>query len=395
MSEKKNVAVVVIPTYNEAKTVGNTLEYLCTKTFPGITDYDMQILVIDGNSPDGTALVVRNFEKKYPNVHLLLEKSKDGIGAGYLKAFKYGIEKLKADFIFEFDSDLQHPPETIPVMLEKMSEGYDYVIGSRKIKGGSSPKGWGFKRLFFSEVGGFVARTIMFFPFKNFFRVTDPTTGLKVTRVKGFLDKLDLDYNHLYTKSFGYKLELLYETLSLGAKFTEIPLKFQIRKSDESKIEPQTAKEILKVAILLRWLDPFTQKFLKFGVVGGIGFVINFGLFRFFKVVFKDLPYSISIINWFANALAAEVAIISNFTWNNLWTFAKEKITSTGQLIHKFITFNLSSVVTGIIIPSTFVSVLTYLLGDKWSSIYLIIGIFGITIPLNWILYNKVIWKKR
>lgn len=382
---KKPVAVIVIPTYNEAKTVGNTIEYLCSKTLPNITDYDMQILVIDGNSPDGTAGVVRNFVKKYSNVHLLLEKSKDGIGAGYLKAFKYGIEKLKADFIFEFDSDLQHPPETIPVMLEKMSQGYDYVIGSRKIKGGSSPKGWGFNRLFLSEVGGFVARTIMFFPFKNFFRVTDPTTGLKVTRVKGFLDKLDLDYNHLYTKSFGYKLELLYETLSLGAKFTEIPLRFQVRKSDESKIEPQTAKEILKVAILLRWFDPFTQKFLKFGTVGFVGYVIN--------AVLLQVIANSTHIEWLSWLVSTELAICSNFTLNNLWTFKSDKITGVWMLVKKFLQFNFTSI--GALLIQTITGTGLVYLTHLNRQILLPFIIVFLVLPYNWIMYNKVIWKKK
>lgn len=382
---KKPVAVVVIPTYNEAKTIGNTIEYLCSRTFPDITDYDMQILVVDGNSPDGTADVIRSFEKKYPNVHLLLEKSKDGIGAGYLKAFKYGIEKLGADFIFEFDSDLQHPPETIPVMLEKMSQGYDYVIGSRKIKGGSSPKGWGFNRLFLSEVGGFVARTIMFFPFKNFFRVTDPTTGLKVTRVKGFLDKLDLDYNHLYTKSFGYKLELLYETLSLGAKFTEIPLKFQVRKSDESKIEPQTAKEILKVAILLRWFDPFTQKFFKFGTVGFVGYIIN--------AVLLQVIANSTHIEWLAWLVSTELAICSNFTLNNLWTFKSDKITGIWMLVKKFLQFNFTSI--GALLIQTITGTGLVYLTHLNRQILLPFIIVFLVLPYNWIMYNKVIWKKK
>ena len=392
------VAVIAIPTFNEAKNIGITIDYLCTKTFPDIDKekWTMKILVFDDNSPDGTGQVVLDKAKVYPNVHLLITgKKKGGIGAGYLKAFSYAIRKLSADFVFEFDSDLQHPPETIPVMLSETEKGYDYVIGSRKIKGGSNPAGWGFKRLFFSEVGGFVARSIMFFPFKYFWIVTDPTTGLKVTRVKGFLDQIDLDPNHLYTKSFGYKLELLYQTLKLKAKFKEIPLQFHIRKAGESKIDPQTAKEIFRTALLLRWHDDFTQKFLKFGLVGGIGFLINFFGFRFFKVAFKTLPLDISLINWIANAIAAEIAIISNFTWNNLWTFAKEKITSVSQLASKFVTFNLSSIVTGILIPSTFIGVCTYLFGDKWSSIYLVIAVFGLTIPLNWFVYNRFIWKKK
>ena len=226
-------AVIVIPTYKEADIIGKTIEVLCTDTFPkivkkegGLTqNWQMKILVVDGNSPDGTGKVVEAQAKKFPNVYLLTETSKDGIGAAYYKGFKYAIDKLNADFVFEFDSDLQHPPSTIPLMLAKVEEGYDHVIGSRKIAGGSNPKGWGFKRVFFSEVGGFTARFIMFFPFKNFFKVTDPTTGLKVTRVKGFIDRFDLtDFKHLYSRSFGYKLQLLFEILAMKAKFIEIPL---------------------------------------------------------------------------------------------------------------------------------------------------------------------------
>lgn len=392
---KPETAVIVIPTYNEAENIGRTISYLATKTFPPLaSDWQMKILVVDGNSPDGTGQVVLDSAKKFSNVFLLTETSKDGIGAAYLKGFKYAMEKLQADYVFEFDSDLQHPPETIPVMLQAVKEGYDYVIGSRKIKGGSNPKGWGFKRVFFSEFGGLVARFIMFFPFKNFFKITDPTTGLKVTRVKGFIDKMDMDYSrHLLTKSFAYKLQLLFETLKMGAKFKEIPLQFQVRTAGESKIESKTAKDTFRIAVLLRWRDDVTQKFLKFGIVGGFGFIVNVVGARIFKNILLNPDSNISLVNGLSNALAAELSIISNFTWNNLWTFSREKITNPGQLISKFFTFNLSSVITGILIPSTVIAVLTAVFGDHLF-LYQIIAIFGLTIPLNWFVYNKVIWKK-
>ena len=402
--KQQNTAVIVIPTYNEADNIGRMIEYLNSKTFPnivakkdGLTEsWDMKILVVDGNSPDGTGKVVEKEAKKHSNTFLLTETSKDGIGAAYLKGFKYAIDKLKADFVFEFDGDFQHPPETIPLMLKAMEEGYDYVIGSRKIKGGSNPKGWGFKRVFFSEVGGFTARFMMFFPFKNFFKVTDPTTGLKVTRVKGFVDKMDLDWtgNRLLTKSFGYKLQLLFETLKMGAKFKEVPLKFHVRNAGESKIEAKTAKDIFRVAFLLRWQDDFTQKFLKFGTVGGIGFVINTVGAKIFKSILITPNSNISLLNGICNAMAAEISIISNFTFNNIWTFSKEKITDKSKLVSKFLTFNLSSVVSGIVIPSVVISILTSLFGDHLF-IYQIIAIFGLTIPLNWFIYNTVIWKNK
>ena len=395
------IAVIVIPTYNEADNIGKMIEHLNSKTFIDIKDkkdnltqnWNMKILVVDGNSPDGTGKVVEKEAKKYNNTFLYTETSKDGIGAAYLKGFKYAMETLKADFVFEFDGDFQHPPETIPVMLKAMEDGYDYVIGSRKIPGGSNPKGWGFKRVFFSEVGGFTARLIMFFPFKNFFKVTDPTTGLKVTRVKDFVDKMDMNYSRLLTRSFGYKLQLLYETLQMGAKFKEVPLQFHVRNAGESKIEASTAKDIFRVAFLLRWRDEFTQKFLKFGVVGSVGFVINTVGAKILKSFLINPQSNVSLLNGISNALAAEISIISNFTFNNVWTFSKEKITDKGKLISKFLTFNLSSVFSGIIIPSVVISILTAIFGDHLF-LYQVIAIFGLTIPLNWIIYNTVIWKK-
>jgi len=395
MKSTQQTAVIVIPTYNEADNIGRMIEYLNTKTFPSLDkQWNMQILVVDGNSPDGTAKVVENLSKKYSNTHLFLETSKDGIGAAYLKGFKYAMEKLQADFVFEFDGDFQHPPETIPVMLKKMDNGYDYVIGSRKIKGGSNPKGWGFKRLFFSEMGGLTARAILFFPFKNFFKVTDPTSGLRITRVKGYLDKLNMDFSHLYTKSFGYKLQLLFETLKMGAKFTEIPLEFKVRNAGESKIETNTLIDSLRVCFLTRWYDEFTQKFLKFGIVGGFGFVVNVLGAKLFKSLLITPSSNLSLLNAICNAMASELAIISNFIWNNLWTFSDDKITSISKLIPKFITFNLSSVITGIVIPSVVIGILTSIFGDKLF-LFQVIAIFGLTIPLNWLVYNKIIWKKN
>ncbi len=297
-----------------------------------------------------------------------------------------------ADVLIEFDSDFQHPPKDIPIMLKEIEKGADYVLGSRKIKGGSNPKGWGFKRLFFSEVGGFVARFIMFFPTKNFFRVTDPTTGFKASRVKGFVDTMDMD--KLYTKSFGYKLEFLYKMIKLGAKIKEIPLKFGLRETGESKIEPQTAKEIFRVAILLRLNDISTKKFIKFGTIGLLGFVINKVGLDFFASQLSKVIDSVGPRNTLANAMAAEFSIINNFTLNNLWTFKNEKLYFGKKLLRRFAAFNVSSVVSGIALPSLVIGTGTHYLGDQYRTLFLIIGVAFITVPLNWFVYNKVIWKK-
>jgi len=386
LNQHRETAVLVIPTYNEADNIGKMIDYLNTKTFPSLPEkWDMKILVVDGNSPDGTGKIVEDKSKKFPNTFLYKETSKDGLGAAYLKGFKYSMEKLKADYVFEFDADFQHPPETIPSMLEAMDDGYDYVIGSRKIKGGAEPQGRDFMRMMMTEVGGFAARFILFFPFKHFWDVTDPTTGLKVTRVKGFIDHLDMSFDHLHSKKFGYKVQLLSETLAMGAKFKEVPLKFANREAGNSKFESDTTKEILLSCIKTRWYEKTTQIFLKFGTVGFIGYLINASFLAIFSKLWN--------IEWLSWLLSTEMAIVSNFTFNNLWTFKSDQISGIKQITAKFLQFNLSSA-GALLIQTVFGSLGVAIFGANSRQILLPFIIAFLVLPYNWLMYNKIIWKK-
>lgn len=392
MKNNKPTAAIVIATYNEALSIGSMIDCLFKEIIPTINNWYCYVVVVDDTSPDKTYEIVQNYQKIYPDLHLVINPQKLGMGNAIVKGFHYAIDKLSADVVCEFDADFQHPPSDIPKLLEQIDQGYDFVIGSRKIKGGSVPSVWGLKRKFFTYVGGFTSRFFMFFPFKAFFQVTDPTTGLRASRVKGFVDHINLD--HLYSLKFGYKIELLYRMIKLKAKFKEIPLQFGLRQKGESKIAKDTARDILTVSILCRWHDEFTRKFIKFGLVGGFGFLINIIGGRIFKITLTPQINDISLVNGIANAMAAEIAIFSNFTWNNVWTFSTEKITSIPKLIIKFITFNLSSLITGILIPSVVIALLTNIFGDHFFA-YQVIAIFGLTVPLNWLVYNKLIWKKK
>jgi dolichol-phosphate mannosyltransferase len=377
-------AVIVIPTYNEIESISKIVNYLFIKIFPKIKNWHCQLLIVDDTSPDGTYKAVKKLQKKYKDLFLLLNKDKAGIGNAYVKGFKLAMSKLKADVVIEFDSDFQHPPTDIPVMLKEIDKGADYVMGSRKIKGGSNPKGWGFKRLFFSEAGGFMARFILFFPFKNFFKITDPTTGLKASRVKGFVDTMDMD--NLYSKKFGYKLEFLFKMVLSGAKIKEIPLKFGLRTVGESKISGQTATDILKTVILLRLKDdPFVKKFLKFGTVGFIGYLVN----AYFLGLFSRFEWK-EIFSWLGST---ELAIISNFTLNNIWTFKSDKISGLTQLLRKFFQFNFTSV-GALIIQSAAGVAGVRLLGLNRQLLLPFIIVF-LVLPYNWLMYNKVIWKAK
>ncbi|MEA3354902.1 MAG: glycosyltransferase [Patescibacteria group bacterium] len=378
-------AVIVIPTYNEIESISKMIDHLFTKIFPKIKNWHCQLLIVDDTSPDGTYKVVQKLQKKYKDLFLLLNKEKAGIGNAYVKGFKEAMNKLSADVIIEFDSDFQHPPTDIPILLKEIDNGADYVMGSRKIKGGSNPKGWGFKRLFFSEAGGFMARFILFFPFKNFFKITDPTTGLKASRVKGFVDTMDMD--HLYSKKFGYKLEFLFKMVLLKAKIKEIPLKFGLRTLGQSKISGQTASDILKTVIFLRLKDdPFVKKFLKFGTVGFIGYLVNAFLLQ--------LTSNLGFLEWIAWGISTEAAIISNFTLNNIWTFKSEKIKGLSIIIKKFLQFNFTSI--GALLIQVITGTLgVKIFGSQYRQLLLPFIIVFLVLPYNWLIYNKIIWKSK
>jgi dolichol-phosphate mannosyltransferase len=252
MADKKPRVAIVIPTYNEAENIGKLIERLALGIFPKLPGFDLNILIVDGGSTDNTAGIVEKITTESSNVRLIREAKKDGIGSAYLKGFNYAINDLKADIVVEFDGDFQHPPEMIPIILEKISSGYDYVLGSRCIAGGSEPRGRNQFRVFLTHFGGLLARFILFFPGKKFRTVTDPTTGLRATRVKGCLDRLDLRKEHLYSKKFGYKVQLLSETLATGARYAEVSLEFGNRMSGESKFEKGTAWDIFSACVRTR-----------------------------------------------------------------------------------------------------------------------------------------------
>lgn len=369
---------VIIPTYNERENIQRMIDVLEEDIFSQIKNHQMEILVVDDNSPDGTAQVVKEKMKKYPNLHLSLGE-KQGLGAAYKRGMRYAMEKMKADAVIEFDADFQHDPKHIIDLVKKFDEGYDYVIGSRFAKGGSIPKEWSLYRKFLTIGGGLFSRFVLFFPKIN--KVKDVSTGLKLTRVKGVLDKVD--FNRV-GNGFFYKTQILYQVVNMGVKVIEIPINFKLREKGESKISGKEVINTLVGVIKLRLTDPETTRFLKFGTIGFIGYIINaLGLEGFYRLGLSPGP---------AAALGAELAIISNFTLNNLWTFAEQKITGFKKIIWKFLQFNLTSL-GAVALQGIVVGILAKLFGDQWRQIYLVIAIGFFVIPYNYTMYNIFIWK--
>ena len=168
--------VIVMPAFNEADNIGRMIKELVDEEFAKIKGAEMHLLVVDDNSPDGTAGIVKAKAKQYGNIYLLPNREKKGLGAAYIKAFQYAMAKLNADVVFEYDADGSHQPQYIPPMVKLLAGEADVVVGSRYIPGGSMPDNWGWNRKLISYLGNFIARSVLWT-----WQYQDMTSGFRLT----------------------------------------------------------------------------------------------------------------------------------------------------------------------------------------------------------------------
>jgi len=389
--------VIVMPAYNEADNIKLMVAELFDKVFPEIKGADMHLLVVDDFSPDGTGDIVKKFQSKYKNLHLL-QKQKEGLGWAYIKGFQYAVGELKADAVMEMDADFQHPPKFVIPMVEAYLNGADYCIGSRYIKGGSVPKEWALSRKAVSFFGNLFIRLVLLKP-----GIHDLTTGFRLTKVKGVLDKIDLNKLMEPTR-FAYKVDLLYQSIKNSKKVVEVPLEFAARTMETSKFNPKEMISTFKVAIILGIKDKI--RIIKFGTVGFVGYLVNAFSLEFFSksaIAFWVANVFIASKGTFASILsepsawaailATEMAIISNFTFNNLWTFSEVRITKPLQVVFKFLQFNLSSM-GALIIQFLVIGGAVVVFGD--TRLVRQVGLLfalQMVMVFNYSMYNLFIWK--
>lgn len=391
-------AVVIIPTYNESKNIPLVLPKLLS-VFNQIKSWQMSILVVDDTSPDKTYEVVEEWAKKYKNVHLLLNKQKSGLGGAYLRGMDYVFNYLKADVCFEFDADLSHDPEKIPLFLEAIDAGADLVLGSRYIQGGSIPADWGLHRKFLSVFGNLIISTIL-----TNFSIRDWTTGFRALRREVY-EKV---HPYLHSEQFsGYTFQIgsLYQAVIEGFTIKEIPFNFVDRTHGESKIGPEYIKNTLLYIIKVRLAQILVSKVFKFLVVGGIGTLVQLISLQLLRGVIPEFRLYVLTSFLLSTLLSIEVAIVSNFVLNNIWTFSDRKLKAS-EIPLKFIMFNLTS--TG----SILIQLVIALLGESifglhqlftvpllsfpvdTGLVYVILGI-GLGMFWNFFAYNAFIWKKK
>lgn len=319
-------AVIIIPTYNEVESIQRTLEAL-EPILDASRGWRLQILVVDDSSPDGTARLVRQLQKRMSALHLLLNPEKAGLGAAYLRGMSYAFEKLKAELIFEFDADLSHPPAAIPRFLALIDQGADLVIGTRYSEGGSIPADWGWHRKLLSRGGNLVIGLV----FLNK-RVRDWTSGFRAI-TKPVYEQVAPQLESAKFKGYTFQVGFLYTALQAGFKLAQVPYHFRDRDRGHSKIGAEYIVNTLMYIFQLRLNTLFNHRLFKFALVGGVGGVVQFVSLAIFR---QHLLY---VLAYF---LAAQLAVISNFVFSNLWTFNDRTLTWR-QLPFKFLLFNLAS----------------------------------------------------
>lgn len=361
---------------NEASNIKKMIVELTQKEFPKI-NADMKILVVDNHSTDGMTKIVEDISKINKNVHIIQQKNK-GLGWAYVTGYRYAMKELKADAVLEMDADFQHPPRFVKPMVDEFLNGADYCIGSRYIKGGSVPREWAFFRKFVSFFGNLFIRIVLLKP-----SIHDLTTGFRLTRVKGVLDKIDLE-NLMELNRFAHKVDLMYQSIKLSKKVVEVPLEFASREQDISKFNPKEMTSTFKVAIILGIKDKI--KIIKFGVVGFVGFAVNYIALR----IFRNYGFT-ETLSW---VFSTELAIINNYIFNNAWTFKDQEIKGIKQTIFKFLQFNLTSA-GAIVIQSIAGPIGVKLVGVQYDALILAFVVLFLVLPYNFTMYNLVIWKKK
>ena len=219
---------VCIPTYNEKENIVAIMNAVHAQLDGA------DILIVDDNSPDGTAELVRNYAKENGFASIKVRQKKEGLGAAYLDGFRTLIDK-GYEKIIQMDADFSHKPEYLPEMVKKSDEGYTVVVGSRYTKGGGT-ENWSIDRRIISRGGSFYASTILGLG------VNDVTAGFKCWNAE-LLNKVIS--TPLVLSGFGFQIEMAFRTKICGGKVYELPIVFPDRTEGVSKMSGKIFKEAL------------------------------------------------------------------------------------------------------------------------------------------------------
>lgn len=227
--------LVIIPTYNEVENIRDIIKAIKQLSM------DFAVLVVDDNSPDGTALQVELLQQKYADVFLEIRPQKNGLGKAYLHGFEWALRN-NYDYIYEIDADFSHSPADLIRLRNTLEQGYDVAIGSRYVKGGGL-QNWPLSRKLLSKGASLYVRTITRMP------IYDPTAGFV-----GYTRETLQSICHAKIEFVGYafQVEMKYKAYRMGCKIKEIPITFTDRIKGKSKMNGSIISEgiwgVLKMA---------------------------------------------------------------------------------------------------------------------------------------------------
>lgn len=220
--------IIIMPTYNEAENIKKIIPIL-------FNQMDITILVVDDNSPDGTANIVEEYQNKYPNLYLLKREQKAGLASAYIAGFKYALDK-GFDVLAQMDSDFQHPYEVLPEMLKNLEqENADVLIGSRYIQNGKWEKG-SLKKEIISKLGNIYSRFVL-----NS-KINDLTGGYNIWTKKALLE---IGLDNIISKGYMFQIEMKSTAEKKKLKIVEYPIKFRPRIEGNSKMDCKICIEAL------------------------------------------------------------------------------------------------------------------------------------------------------
>jgi dolichol-phosphate mannosyltransferase len=221
--------LIVVPTYNEIDNIKPLIESIFR-----VVPKEVEIMVVDDGSPDGTGDLVDSMAKGDPRIHIIHREKKMGLGKAYVAGFQWGLDQ-GFDVLVTMDADFSHDPKYLPTMLELVRTN-DVVVGSRYVEGGGTLN-WGLGRKVLSRCGSIYARTILGAPFRDF------TGGFNAFRREVILG---FGLGNMRSDGYSFQIELKYRSFVKGFKVIEFPIIFEDRKVGQSKMSQKIIFEALR-----------------------------------------------------------------------------------------------------------------------------------------------------
>jgi dolichol-phosphate mannosyltransferase len=323
---------IVVPTYNESQNIVRMLDSIAETLSPYA---GAEIIVVDDNSPDGTAELARSHAKKISpkrklHVEIIRREGKYGLSSAIVE----GVQSATGDFLLVMDGDFSHPPQVIPSIIQALQDSNcDIVVASRYVKGGSII-GWPFKRRLMSKGATKIAQ------YGLGIEVKDPVSGF-------FAFRRDI-INGIKFDAIGYKMLLEILVKAKGARVKEVPYTFTNRRIGTSKLEAGVMFDYLRSVMRLyrhgksirqkekRTSVRFLSKAGRFYTVGASGLLINYIASLLFNTLAPNLWFLYSTI------IGILISMTSNFFLNKVWTFEDRKfnLKETGMQFGMFIGFS-------------------------------------------------------